>query len=99
MAGRADDGYEGPHLTAVRRDLDALPEDLRTSSTAAAAEGLARSLDLGTEAYRFQAGLVSQLRECMTELYAKAPAKPEEGDTVDEINARRAARRRTASAG
>lgn len=88
------EGYEaGPHLSAVRRDLERLPDDLRCTSTAAAAEGLARSLDLGTETYRFQASLVAQLRECMTELAAKAPIQQEEGDPVDEFTAKRSARR------
>jgi hypothetical protein len=83
---------------AVERQLDELPDDVARSATAAAALALADSIDLGTESYRFQAGLVSQLRECMNELIAKAPAKVE-GDRVDDLNARRAARRRAASAG
>ena len=83
---------------AVERQLDELPDDLARSATAAAAMRLADSIDLGTESYRFQAGLVSQLRECMADLAEKAPAKSE-GDTVDELNARRAARRSAASAG
>lgn len=89
----------GPHLGAVLDELAGFPADLRTSATAAAAQGLARSLDLGTEVYRFQAAMVAQLRECMQELRAAAPPKAEEGDTVDDLNARRAARRRAASAG
>lgn len=92
-----DDVESGAHLAAVRRDLDLLPEWLRVTSTAAAAEGLARSLDLGVETYRFQAALVRELRECMTELAARAPAKVEEGDPVDDLNARRAARRAAAA--
>lgn len=92
------DGYEtGPHLAAVRRDLDKLPADLRDTATAAAAEGLARSLDLGVETYRFQAALVKELRECMTSLAAMAPPQIEEGDPVDDLNAKRAARRAAAA--
>lgn len=83
---------------AVELMLDELPDDVAATPTAAAALRLADSIDLGTEGYRFQAGLVSQLRECTAELRAMAPAKTE-GDTVDELNARRAARRSAASAG
>lgn len=83
---------------AVELMLDELPDDVAASPTAAAALRLADSIDLGTEGYRFQAGLVSQLRECTAELRALAPAKTE-GDSVDELNARRAARRKAASAG
>lgn len=92
-----NDEEAGPHLAAVRRELSGLPADLQLSATAAAAEGLARSLDLGTDTYRFQAALVAQLRDCMAELAEKAPAKVE-GDTVDDLNARRAARRSAAAA-
>lgn len=92
------ESYEtGPHLAAVRRDLDALPDHLRQTTTAASAEGLARSLDLGTETYRFQAALVRELRECMTALAEMAPPEAEEGDPVDDLTARRAARRAAAS--
>lgn len=83
---------------AVEAELAGLPDDLATSSTAASALRLADSIDLGTETYRFQSALVAQLRECMTELRALAPPKVE-GDHVDELNDKRAARRRAASAG
>lgn len=83
---------------AVEKELEMLPEELATSTTAAAALRLADSIDLGTETYRFQAGLVAQLRECMAELKERAPAKPE-GDTVDELTERRATRRAAAAAG
>jgi len=82
----------------VERRLDELPDDVARSATAAAALRLADSIDQGVESYRFQAGLVAQLRECMAELDAKAPAK-NEGDTVDELNRRRAARRSAAATG
>jgi hypothetical protein len=88
----------GPVLAAVRRDLARMPADLRESTTAAAAQALATSIDLGTETYRFQASLVSQLVACMNELAAKAPAESE-GDAVDDLNARRAARRSANAAG
>lgn len=83
---------------AVENELAGLPDDLSESPTAAAALALAESIDLGTDTYRFQSALVAQLRECMTELHEKAPAKVE-GDKVDDLNARRDARRRAASAG
>lgn len=83
---------------AVVAELDRLPKDLATSSTAVAALRLADSIDLGVETYRFQSALVAQLRECMTELRELAPPKVE-GDHVDELNDKRAARRRAASAG
>lgn len=87
----------GPHLAAVRRDLEQLPMELRETTIAASAEGLARSLDLGTETYRFQASLVKELRDCMSALAEMAPPKVEEGDPVDDLTAKRAARRAAAS--
>lgn len=84
--------------SAVELMLDELPEDLAATPTAAAALRLADSIDLGVESYRFQSALVGQLRECISELREQAPAKSE-GDTVDELNAKRAARRSAASAG
>lgn len=91
-------GAPGPVLTAVLADLEELPERFRTSTTALAAQALARSIDLGPETYRFQSALVGQLVDCMNQLVAKAPAKVE-GDSVDDLNARRAARRSAAAAG
>ena len=87
----------GPHLAAVHRDLERFPAELRQTATAAAAEGLARSLDLGTETYRFQAALVRELRECMTALADMAPPEAKEADPVDDLNAKRAARRAAAA--
>jgi hypothetical protein len=92
----ADDTYSV--VAAVKRDLARLPEELQTSATAIAAIRLAESIDLGTETYRFQSALVGQLRECLTELVAKAPPEVE-GDAVDDLNTRRAARRAAAAAG
>lgn len=97
MTKRDDaEGDAGPVLTAVRSDLARLPADLQSSTTAAAAQALATSIDLGTETYRFQASLVNQLVACMSELAAKAPAESE-GDAVDDLNARRARRRANAA--
>lgn len=103
MARHPFPGSDGPSpadsvLAAVLRDLDRLPEELRESTAAIAAQALAQSIDLGPETYRFQASLVRELRETMDSLAAKAPPKVE-GDAVDDLNARRAARRSAASAG
>lgn len=83
-------------MGATQAELDELPEHLARSATAAAALELARSIDLGQYSFRFQAGLVKELRDCMTELKAQAPAK--ERDSVDDLAARRAARRGSVSA-
>jgi hypothetical protein len=83
---------------AVEQELARLPEELATSATAASALALADSIDLGTDTYRHQPALVGQLVDCMEKLAEKAPAKVE-GDRVDDLNARRAARRSAASAG
>lgn len=63
-----------------------------------AALALAESLDLGTETYRFQAALVRELRDCMAELAKAAESGAEAGDDVDDLAARRAARRAGADA-
>jgi hypothetical protein len=100
-SGRAEtpaDDEPGPVLAALRRDLAGLPVDLRTGSVAMSAEALAKSIDLGPATYRFQSALVGQLVDCVERLRAQAPVEAE-GDTVDDLNARRAARRRAASAG
>lgn len=86
----------GPVLAAVLADLADLPERFRTSTTALAAQALAQSIDQGPETYRFQSALVGQLLACMAELRELAPPKAE-GDTVDELNAKRATRRREAA--
>lgn len=85
-------------LQAVLADLAELPERLQTCTTALAAQELAKSIDQGPETYRFQSALVGQLMACMAELRELAPPA-EDGDTVDELNAKRAARRQAASAG
>lgn len=98
MVRRAVPAPPASVLDAVLLDLAELPERLQHSATALAARALAESIDQGTETYRFQSALVGQLMSCMAELREMAPPKAE-GDSVDDLNARRAARRRAASAG
>ena len=89
----------GPVREAVERDLQKLPEDLRESGPAISALALADAIDLGPErTFRVLSTLVGELRETLESLAAKAPPEVE-GDAVDDLNARRAARRRAASAG
>lgn len=83
-------------LDAVRADLAELPERFRHTATALSAQALAASIDQGPATYRFQSALVGQLMACMAELRALAPAVSE-GDSVDELNEKRAARRRDAA--
>jgi hypothetical protein len=80
---------------AVRRDLKALPENLRWSSLAVAAMKLARRWDAGMPA-RELAAVSRELRHIMSALDAKAPKKVGT-DTADELRARR--QRRIHSAG
>jgi hypothetical protein len=85
-------GVLGRVFESVERVLDDLPEELQVSPTAMSALALAESIDLGTETYRFQSALVDQLRACMTELSAKAPAEVE-GDVLDDLATLRQNRR------
>ena len=78
---------------AVLRDLDRMPEIVQISAVAAAARALARAIDAGQES---RAQCARELRACMADLRALAPAKPED-DTVDDLASRRAARRAAAS--
>jgi hypothetical protein len=88
---------EGIVEAAVLRDLAALPAVLRESTSAATAIALARELDRGR--LMSTAPVAKELRETMRELAAVAAQVEVKGDAVDDLNARRAARRRAASAG
>lgn len=88
---------DGTVLEALRRDLAGMPDELRTGTVAMAAEALARSIDMGPKSFRFHSALVAQLIDCLETLRAAAPE--EKKDTVDDLNARRAARRRAAATG
>lgn len=81
-------------VEAVREDLADLPERLQRGALAAAALELARTIDQGLN----QATCTKELRAVLADLKAQAPPRVE-GDTVDDLNARRAARRRSAAAG
>jgi hypothetical protein len=98
---QAQQDARGPRGTATedacRRELEQLPEPLRSSAVAMAALELARSIDLGIVSFRFQSGLVKELRDCMDALQAKAPRR--ERDGLDQLAERRASRRGAAASG
>jgi hypothetical protein len=92
-----DDEPEGLVEAAVLRDLAHLPLALRETTAAATAIALARELDRGR--LMSTAPVAKELRETMRELAASAIEFEPKGDAVDDLNARRAARRAAASAG
>jgi hypothetical protein len=79
-------------VDAVKTDLADLPERLQRGALAAAALELARTIDQGLN----QAGSTKELRAVMAELRTQGPVQAK-GDAVDDLNARRAARRRRAA--
>lgn len=88
---RPENERPGSVEQAARREIDAMPLEVRDSAVAMAVLELARSIDLGSYSFRFQSGLVKELRDAMNELREKAPS--EERDALDELADRRAARR------
>ena len=85
---------------AVRAELGALPAEVSGSSAAVSALGIAHSLDSldASVLFRFQAGLVRELRECMAELRARAGVvgaeeTSEVPDAVADLTSRIASRR------
>lgn len=78
---------------AVRRDLARLDEQARKSALAASAVALAQLLD-GTSVLtaRDAATVAAELRQTLTELARRATPKRQE-DTLDQLRARRSARR------
>lgn len=88
----------GPVSQSVTTLLGSLPVTVAESPTAMAAVELARSIDQGPDTYRFQAALVRELRECVAELRSAAEAMGSTEDDVDDLAARRAARRAAADA-
>jgi hypothetical protein len=92
------DGLMGMVSQSVMATLGGFPDRVAQSPTAMAAMELARSIDQGPETYRFQAALVKELRECMAELWSAAESAGQVEDDVDDLAARRAARRADADA-
>jgi hypothetical protein len=94
-----DDGEDGDGLVeaAVRRDLARLPEQLQGTTATATAIALARELDRGR--LMSTAPVAKELRETMRELAAASGQFEVKGDAVDDLNARRAARRAAAASG
>lgn len=84
---------------SVETTLAGLPDAVAQSPTAMAALELAESIDQGPETYRFQASLVRELRECVADLVSTATALRPMEDEVDDLTARRDARRSGAARG
>jgi hypothetical protein len=89
----------GPVVRATRRDLAAikkLDEDLADSALAAIALALAKEVDQAKSG-QLRSMCAGQLREVLKELRSLTPA-PTEGDRLDDLRERRAARRRGTAA-
>jgi predicted RNA-binding Zn ribbon-like protein len=85
-------------LEAVERDLDRLrgrDAELAESALAASAVALAREVDSGRNSATSKSMCARELREVMDRLWELAPEKMQ-GDGLDELNARRTARRSAA---
>lgn len=81
---------------AVERDLKALPADLRTSGLAESALALARELDQAGNSATSKAMCARALSETLEKLLALKPPE-EEVDQLDQLSARRSARRAEAA--
>lgn len=81
---------------AVERDLAALPSDLRTSGLAESALALARELDQASNSATSKAMCARALSETLEKLLAMKPPE-EEVDQLDQLSARRSARRAKAA--
>ena len=89
-------------LTAVNRDLAKLPADLRESALAVVAQTLAREIDAGDMASAPRlTRVLAELRKLAEPPKPRAgtPEEPlvEEADVVDDLTAKRAARRSAAA--
>ena len=82
---------QGPVERATRAELRALRISVQTSILAANAVALARHIDSCRGAVA-AAQASAQLRQTRAELIAEAEKRPEQ-DILDDLNARRAARR------
>jgi len=87
MPGQRD----GPVERATRAELRALKVSVQTSILAASAVALARQIDATPGAVAAAAASL-QLRLTRAELIEEAERRPER-DVIDDLNARRAARR------
>lgn len=76
---------------ALSRDLDGMPEQVRSSTLAAVARQLAEVLD-GEPGARDAASVAKELRAAMAELKVMSQAAPKESDPIDELSRRRDAR-------
>jgi hypothetical protein len=81
----------GPVERAARAELRALRISVQTSILAANAVSLARQIDVSRGAVAAAAASL-QLRQTRADLIAEAERQPER-DVIDDLNARRAARR------
>ncbi len=79
-------------VEGVESDLKALPSHLARSALAAAALSLAREMDASETSATAKAACSRSLVQVQRELRALAPAR-EEVDALDELTARREARR------
>lgn len=84
----------GPVERGIRKDLRRIPLEHRSGGLALAALVLARSIDSEADTKEL-AGLARELRAHLTEL-AKFEAPGVKGGKVDDLNARRQARRAAA---
>lgn len=85
-------------IDAVQRDVDKLPEELAESGLAATAISLAYELEDPFNSATSKSMCAKALGEALAQLRALAPAK-QEADKLDDLTARREARRSTAAAG
>lgn len=88
-----DDGDDGEYsvVTAVRRDLDLMPETVQLTTEAASALALARELDIGRQLSI--APVAKELRGIMELLRAWATEQASESDPIDDLAALRERRR------
>jgi hypothetical protein len=83
-------------VEGVERDLRNLPEEFAKSGLAESAIAMAREQDDYDNNATAKANCANAMRDIIRQLREEAP-KPEERDKLDDLSARRAARRSTAS--
>lgn len=82
-------------LSSTEREIEALPQTVRQSALAASALVLAERMQEASS--RDTAAIARELRTTLDRLHELADAAPEEVDPLDEISARRTARRAASS--